>query len=153
MWLLPFRRRAMYHLEHQGSCWICCLQTKKQSSNSNISNDSLTPTLSKVSKRCMERMSILRLFRCWFSRIRFFGTFFPGYENAGRSAICIYRDLEEAIVTKSLRKFENRVENNVFPIPPVIRFVLFGLSQPFGWTHFNERARLACCTDFLQWMW
>ena len=30
---------------------------------------------------------------------------------------------------------------------------VLGLSQPFGQTHSSERARLGCCTDFLQWIW
>ena len=30
MWALPFRRLAMYYLEHSGACWICFLQTKAQ---------------------------------------------------------------------------------------------------------------------------
>ena len=36
-----------------------------ESPNSIISKDSLTPTTFYVSKRCMERMSIFRLFICW----------------------------------------------------------------------------------------
>ena len=47
----------------------------------------------------MEKTSISKLFRCWLRD--FFGTFIPGNENAGRSAICIHKDLlpEEANVT------------------------------------------------------
>ena len=48
----PFlsRRHAMYYLEHQGSCLICFLQKGTESSNSNISRDSLTPTTLCVSR-------------------------------------------------------------------------------------------------------
>ena len=40
----------------------------------------------------MDRMSFSRLFRCWLRDLRFFGTFIPGNENAGGSAICIHRN-------------------------------------------------------------
>ena len=48
---------------------------RTESSNSNISKDSLTPTTCYVSKRCMERTSISRLFRCWLRDFRFFRYF------------------------------------------------------------------------------
>ena len=76
-------------------------QTKKtETSNSNISRSSLTPTTFYVSRRYMVRTSIFRLFRCWLHDLPFL-VLFPENENAGGSAICIYRDLlpEEAIVT------------------------------------------------------
>ena len=46
-------------------------------------------------------MSISKLFRCWLRNLGFFVTFIPGRENAGRSAICIHKELlpEDAIVT------------------------------------------------------
>ena len=47
---------------------------RTESSNSDISRDSLTPTTFYVSKRCMERTSIFRLFRCW---LRDFGSLVP----------------------------------------------------------------------------
>ena len=73
---------------------------RTESSNSNIAKDSLTPTTFYVSMRCMERLSIFRLFRCWLRDLVFW-YFFPENENAGGSAICIHKDLvpEEAIVT------------------------------------------------------
>ena len=43
----------------------------------------------------------LQAIQVWAPRFRLFGTFIPGNENAGGSAICIHRDLlpEEAIVS------------------------------------------------------
>ena len=57
----------------------------------------MTPTTLFVSRKCMERTSFFRLFRCW---LRDFD-FIPDNANAGRSAIWIHRDLlpAEAIVT------------------------------------------------------
>ena len=66
---------------------------RTESSNSNISRSSLTPTTSYVSRRCMERTSISRLFRCWLRELCFFGTFTPENEDAGGSAICIHSDV------------------------------------------------------------
>ena len=65
---------------------------RTESSNSNISRSSLTPTTSYVSRRCMVRTSISRLFRCWLRDLGFL-VLFPDKENAGGSAICIHRDL------------------------------------------------------------
>ena len=90
----------MYYLEHQRSRWICVfLRRRTENSNSNISKDPLTPTTLFVSRKCMEWTSISKLFKCWLRD--FFGTFIPGNENAGGSAICIHRGLllEEAVVT------------------------------------------------------
>ena len=74
---------------------------RTENSNSNISRSCLTTTTSYVSRRYMEGTSIFRLFRCWLSDFGFFGTFIPGNENAGGSAICIHKDIppEEAVVT------------------------------------------------------
>ena len=44
---------------------------RTESSNSNISRISLTPTTSYVSRRCMVRTSISRLFRCWLRDLGF----------------------------------------------------------------------------------
>ena len=45
MWPLPFRRYAMHYLEHHGSRWIDFLPNRRtESSNSNISRNSLMPT-------------------------------------------------------------------------------------------------------------
>ena len=41
MWPLPFRRHAMYYLEHQGPCWICFLQAKEQRVQTQISQKTL----------------------------------------------------------------------------------------------------------------
>ena len=102
MWPFPFRRHAMYFLENKGSSLdLFSPNRRRESSNSNISRSSLTPTTFYVSRRCMERMSIFRLFRCWLRDFGSFGTFFIGNENAGGSGICIHRDLlsVEAIAT------------------------------------------------------
>ena len=44
---------------------------RTECSNSNISRSSLTTTTSYVSRRCMERTSISRLFRCWLRDLGF----------------------------------------------------------------------------------
>ena len=44
---------------------------RTESSNSHISGSSLTTTTSCVSRRCMERTSISRLFRCWLRSLGF----------------------------------------------------------------------------------
>ena len=41
MWPFPFRRHAMYYLEHQGSRWICFLQTEEQRVQTQISQETL----------------------------------------------------------------------------------------------------------------
>ena len=62
--IFPFRRHAMCYLEHQGSRWIGFFPSRRrENSNSNISRVSLTPTTFHVTRRCMERTSISRLFR------------------------------------------------------------------------------------------
>ena len=84
---------------------LCSPKRKTEFSNSNISRSTLTPTTSYVSRRCMERTSIFRLFRCWLRNFfSFFGTFTPDNEHAGGSAFCLHRDLlpEEALVTHSI---------------------------------------------------
>ena len=43
----------------------CSPNRTTESSNSNISRSTLTPTTSYVSRRCMARTSSFRLFRCW----------------------------------------------------------------------------------------
>ena len=72
---------------------------RTESSNSNISRSSLTPTTFSVSRRYMVRTSISRLFMCWLHDLFFL--YFLESENAGGSAICVHRDIlpEEAIVT------------------------------------------------------
>ena len=47
------------------------------------------------------KKEFLQAIQVWAPRFRLFGTFIPGNENAGRSAICIHKDLlpEGAIVT------------------------------------------------------
>ena len=100
MWSFPFRRPAVYYLEHQVSLWICFLETEEHRVQTQISEDGLlTPTTSYVSWRCMERTSNFRLLRCWLRD--FSGTSTPENGNAGGSAICIHRDIlfDEAIVT------------------------------------------------------
>ena len=61
----------------------------------------LTPITFYVSKRCMERTNIFRLFWCWLRDFSFLGTFIPDNENAGGSAICINKDIlpEGAVVS------------------------------------------------------
>ena len=54
----------------KGSRWICLSSQKHWS-------------LSYVSRRFTERMSISKLFRCWLRDLGFFVTFIPGNENAG----------------------------------------------------------------------
>ena len=55
-----------------GPRWICFTQTKEQRAQTQIfQKDSLTPTTFDVSRRCMERTSIFRLFRYW---LRDFGS-------------------------------------------------------------------------------
>ena len=49
---------------------------RTESSNSNILGSSLTTTTSYVSRRCTERMSIFRLFRCW---LRDLGSLVPSF--------------------------------------------------------------------------
>ena len=52
----------------------CFPNRRTESLNSNISRSSLTPLTSFVSRRCMERTNIFRLFRCW---LRDFGFLVP----------------------------------------------------------------------------
>ena len=103
MWPFPFRRSAVYYLEHQRSHWICFSKQKNREFKLKYfkSGSSMTTTTSYVSRRFTERMSISKLFRCWLRDLGFFVTFFPGNENAGGSAICIHKELlpEDAIVT------------------------------------------------------
>ena len=73
---------------------------RTESSNSNISRSSLTPTTS-----CLQEVhgkdEFLRAIQVLAPRFRLFGTFLLDNENAGGSAICIHRDLlpEDAIVS------------------------------------------------------
>ena len=100
MWPIAFRRHAIYYLEHQGACWICSLQTKKQRVQTQISQKTLTPTTF-----CLEEVhgkeEHLQAIQVFASKFQFFGTFIPDNENAGESAINIHKDLlpEGAIVS------------------------------------------------------
>ena len=98
MWPFPFRRPAVYFLEHQGLIGSFFPRRKTGNSNSNISRSSLIPTT------CLQevhgRDEYLQAVQVLDPRFLFFGTFFPENANEGGSATCIHRDLlEEAIVT------------------------------------------------------
>ena len=97
---LPFRRLAMYYLEHPGPCWICFLQTKEQRVQTQLSQKTLGPRQHHLSPGSAWKG---RVSSSYSGALRdfVFGTFLPDNENAGGSAICINRDLlpEDALVT------------------------------------------------------
>ena len=77
------------------------LSRRTENSNSNISRSYLTTTTCLCLQEVHGRDEYLQAIQVLAPRFRFFGTFFPGNENAGGSAICTHRDLllEEAVVT------------------------------------------------------
>ena len=100
MSLLPFRKLAMYYLEHPRASWICVLQSKEQRVRNQISwKKSYTKNTN-----CLQRVrggdEFLQANQVLAPRFRLFGSFLPDKKNAGGSAIYIYKDLlpEEAIV-------------------------------------------------------
>ena len=74
---------------------------KTESSNLNISRRSLTTTTSYVSRRCMGRTNVSRLFKCWLRDLGFLVLSFLEMKNAGGSATCSHKDLlpEDAMIT------------------------------------------------------
>ena len=48
---------------------------RTKNSNLNVSRSSLTTTTSFFYRKCMERMDISKLFKCWLRGFGFFGTF------------------------------------------------------------------------------
>ena len=102
MWPLARRRSAVYYLEHQGSHWICFLQTEEQRE---FKLKYLRKLLDNNNILCLQEVhgkdEYLQAIQVLAPRFRFLGTFAPENENAGGWAICIHRDLllEEAIVS------------------------------------------------------
>ena len=97
---VPFRRSALYHLEHPGPCWICFLQTKAQGIQTQISQKKLLDNNNICLLEIHGKDEFHQAIQVLAPRFRLFGSFLRDNENAGGSAICIHRDLlEEAIVT------------------------------------------------------
>ena len=90
----------MCHLEHQGPRWIFFFLAEKQRVQTQY-----LKKLFDTNILCLQELhgkgEYLQAIQVLAPRFRFFGTFIPGNENAGGSAICIHRDLlpEEVIVT------------------------------------------------------
>ena len=71
------------------------------------------------------------------------------------------KDHEDHIAEKGFKSSSHcHLVHKFVPMPQALNIldvkavdICSGLSQPFGQPHSSERARLGCCTDFLQRMW
>ena len=93
MWPLPFRRLAMYYLEHQGPGWFCF--SRQRSREFKLKH--LKRLFDTNNIICLQEVhgkdEFLQAIQVLASRFRLFGTLIPGNENAGGSAKCIHIDL------------------------------------------------------------
>ena len=92
------------HLEHQGSRWIGFSSQKNRELKLKYFRKLFDNNNPLRLQEVHGKDAYLQAVQVLAPRCRFFGTFIPGNENAGGSAICIHKDLlpENAIVTHTV---------------------------------------------------
>ena len=99
--MYPCRWTALYYLEHKWTCWVgYSSQASRERKRNNFKK-----LVASNNILCLQEVhgqdEFLQALQVLASRFLFFGTFIPGNENAGGSAICIHKDLltDKATVT------------------------------------------------------
>ena len=127
IWPFPFGRHAMCYLEHQG-CRCFFLQMEEQRFWTRMSQETLGRQQHLMSPGGARKERISSSYSGWLHEI-VFGTLIPDKENAGLSAICIYKDLllEEVIATPLVTCHGRWKKSAKFWAPHSSRCQSFGL--------------------------